>query len=125
MNPSTSTTGRYLFLTTTANQASIFAVDSVTGNLYDTSTGYDIYLTNSNSEIAVVQAYDAVTAASTANIAGFKCAPEAGDNKLVCDNINHLDALYNCGAYLYATPMSYNFAQCGINREVTFVGIAP
>jgi hypothetical protein len=70
VNPSTSATGRYIFFTSSVTQASTFTVNPVTGNLQDTSTGYDIYLTNSNSVIAVAQAYDAATAATTANVAG-------------------------------------------------------
>lgn len=124
VNPSTSPTGRYIFFTSTVAQATRFTVNPITGNLQDTSTGYDVYLTNSNSVIAVTQAYDTATAATNpVSITGFKCVPDASKN-IVCNNANNLNALYNCGAYLYAVTPTYNFAQCGTGRAVTFAAVS-
>ena len=95
----------------------------MTGSLQDTSTGYDIYLTNTNAPIAVTQAYDATTVATLANRSGFKCAPETGDNKLICNNVNDLSSLRICGAYLYAAKPSYTTSGCTISQEVTLVAV--
>lgn len=112
VNPSTSTTGRYVFFITSATTASRFTMDSVAGYLKDTATGYDIYLSNANNVIATAQAYDAVTAAATSNVAGFNCAPRASGGLLLCNNVNSLNALRGCGAYLYATSSTYSILQC-------------
>lgn len=114
--------GRYMLFTTNVAQATVFTVNPLTGNLQDTSTGYDVYLTNSNAVIAVTQAYDPVTAASNpVSYAGFKCVPDAS-KKITCNNANNLNALYNCGAYLYAVTPTYNFAQCRTGA-VTFAAV--